>query len=227
MGMPFTSLIEHGYPVFGIDEPAAGVLRKLVDAGLGSAPVVDDGQYVGIASVSALLRGRKAFPAPTRTLRTSNLAHIPAFGAEARVLESLGAAMAVDTEIIPIVDQEGMLEGVVPKLSILKAVATQFHVDDGGATIEIEAPPSGAKISEIVAAIEKNDAFVLAFSSKPFGSAGDARLLFFRVLTNDFFRLVRNLENYGYLVRDHSPFPDGGLDEMRERALEFIRYMDM
>ena len=227
MGVAFTSLIEHGYPVFDVDDPTAGVLRRLLDARLGSAPVVEKGRYIGLVSVSELLRGRKGFPAPTVKLRSASLVHVPAFGTHAQVFESLAAVMAVDSDIIPVVDQEGLLEGVVPKRDVLKVLATQFHVDDGGVTIEIEVPPSGARISEIVTAIEKNDAFVLAFSSKPFGSAGDTRLLFFRVLTHDFFRLVRNLENYGYLVRDHSPFPDGGYDEMRERAQEFIRYMDM
>jgi acetoin utilization protein AcuB len=35
------------------------------------------------------------------------------------------------------------------------------------------------------------------------------------------------MENYGYLIRYHSSFSAADSDELREKALEFIRYMDM
>ena len=52
-------------------------------------------------------------------------------------------------------------------------------------------------------------------------------LLPFRVQTHDQFRLVKNVEQYGYAIRYASPLSASEYDELREKALEFIRYMDM
>ncbi|NTU93163.1 MAG: CBS domain-containing protein [Chlorobiaceae bacterium] len=227
MGVIFTSMIEADYPVFGLDDLAGEAARRLADCGLASAPVLDGPLYVGMVTLSGLLAGRKGFPQAKSTLRSVRLEPVPGFAQDAQLFESLRAVATVGSEVIPLLDSDMRYVGVVTRRAILGVLAERFHVEEGVSTLEIEVPPPGAKLSEMIAAIEKNDASVVSYSSKPSGMAGGGVVLFFRVMTHDFFRLVRNLENYGYLVDYHSPFPDVSYDEMREKALEFIRYMDM
>jgi CBS domain-containing protein len=227
MAMTFASLIDAAYPAFGLNDPAGQVAHRLADSGLASAPVIDGRRYVGMVTLSGLLSGRRGWPPAKMTLRETALDAVPAFGEEARLFESLGAVIAVGVELIPVVDHDGGYAGVVSRSVILDHMAAYFHPEGGCSSIEIEVPPPGARFSEIIAAIEKNDASIVSFSVGPSGKASESQIVFFRVLTHDFFRLVRNLERYGYLVSYHSPFPDSGFDEMREKALEFIRYMDM
>jgi len=56
---------------------------------------------------------------------------------------------------------------------------------------------------------------------------GEGMVIAFRLQTHDLFRLVKNLEKYGYSIRYTSTFFREKDDEMREKALEFIHFMDM
>jgi len=58
-------------------------------------------------------------------------------------------------------------------------------------------------------------------------SEAESMVITFRVQTHDLFRLVKNMEKYGYLIRYASPFFKERDDELREKALEFIHFMDM
>jgi acetoin utilization protein AcuB len=224
MGTTFASLIDAGYPVFGIDDLAADALKKLVEKGLSSAPVVEDGRYVTMAMLPALVAGKKG----KTSLGSMRLDSVPAFGQDEQLFEKLQAVGVISGGALPVVDEDGLYAGVVLKRDIFKVIADLFHSGEGSSSIEIEVPPPGAKLSEVIATIEKNDASIVSLGSRPaVGASGVGQILFFRVVSHDFYRLVRNLENYGYIIRYHSPIPNGGYDELREKALEFIRYMDM
>ena len=224
MGTTFASLINAGYPVFGIDDLAADALKKLLERGLSSAPVVEDGRYVTMAMLPALVAGKKG----KVSLGAMHLDSVPAFGQDEQLIEKLQLLDVVDGSVLPVVDEDGRYAGVVLKRDVLKVISDLYHSGEGSSSIEIEVPPPGAKLSEVIATIEKNDASIVSLGSRPaVGASGEGQMLYFRVVTHDFYRLVRNLENYGYIIRYHSPFPNGGYDELREKALEFIRYMDM
>jgi acetoin utilization protein AcuB len=225
--MTFASLIEDDYPVFALDDTAGEAARRLVEGRHGSAPVLDGDRYVGMATLSGLLGGKRGWPSAKTLLSSVLLDPVPVFGPEAQLIEGLKAFVAIGSEVVPLADEDGTFAGIVTMRAVMAALAGLFHAEDGSSSIEIEVPPPGARLSEMIAALEKNDASIVSFSSKPSGTTGEGQLLMFRVMTHDFFRLVRNLEKYGYLVSYHSPFPDAGYDEMREKALEFIRYMDM
>lgn len=220
-------VIEPGYPVFGLDDPAAEAAHRLADAGLQAAPVLDGKRYAGMATLSGILAGRKGFPSKQATLRSITLEPVPGFAGDTGIVESLGVLAEVDSEVIAVLDEKMEYLGAVTRRALFRTIAEWLHPEPEASTIELQVPPPGARLSEIVAAIEKNDAVVLNCSSKPFGTTGEAQLLTVRVLSHDFYRLVRNLERYGYLVTYHTPYPGSGYDDMREKALEFIRYMDM
>lgn len=227
MALTFTSLAEPGYPAFGLDDPAGEVARALAERGLTAAPVLDGASYVGMVTLSGLLSGRKGWPPAKMTLRSVGIETVPGVAIDAELIENLKALMATGSDVIALLDDEMQYAGAVRLRSVFEALATAFHGEEGVASLEIQVPPPGVRLSEMIAAIEKNDASVLSFSMHQSAKASTAQILFFRVVTRDFFRLVRNLEKYGYLVSYHSPFPDNGYDEMREKALEFIRYIDM
>ncbi|NTU68231.1 MAG: CBS domain-containing protein [Chlorobiaceae bacterium] len=227
MPTTFASMIEADYPAFSLDDAAADAAKLLAEAGISAAPVLDGKRYVGMATLPGLLAGRKAFPARQTTLRSVTLDPVPGFSGDAVIIESLEAVSTVDAEVIAVLDEEREYAGAVTKRAIFMMMASLLHAESEASTIEMEVPPPGVRLSEIIAAIEKNDAFVLHCSSKPYGTMGEGQLLTFRVVSHDFFRLVRNLEKYGYLITYNTEYPDSGYDDMREKALEFIRYMDM
>ena len=227
MAVTFSHLVEADYPVFTLGDSTAEVARKLADSGCACAPVLDGDHYLGMAFLSGLLKGRKGWPTVKEKLGKELLERVRAYRPDEQLFDNLLPVAAARSGIVPLADAEGRYAGVVSTRKILGFLAERIHSGEGGSTIEIEVPPTGAKLSEIIETIEKNDASILSFTSWPTGEAGQGRIIFFRLATHDFFRLVRNLENYGYLIRYHSTFPAAGYDELREKALEFIHYMDM
>ena len=94
-------------------------------------------------------------------------------------------------------------------------------------TLELDIPAFELKLSEVVATLEKNDATVLSFGMYRATSKDDSMVLTFRIQTHDLYRLVKNMEKYGYMIRYSSPFFKERDDELRDKALEFIHFMDM
>ena len=113
------------------------------------------------------------------------------------------------------------------KARVLEEVAGVFHLNDDGLTLELDVPTFGLKLSEVVAALEKNDAMVLSFGMYHPEPESERMLLTFRVQSHDQFRLIKNMEKYGYSIRYTSSLSKAGEDELREKALEFLRFMDM
>ena len=227
MAVTFSHLVEADFPVITLGGPAAEAARRLAASGCVCAPVLDGERFAGMLFLSGLLGGRKGWPTAKEKIGAELLEAVRAYRPDEQLFDNLVSVAAAKCGVVPLVDAEGRYAGVVSSKRILGFLAERIHSGEGGSTIEIEVPPTGAKLSEIIETIEKNDASILSFTSWPTGVAGGGQIIFFRVATHDFFRLVRNLENYGYIIRYHSIFPDAGYDELREKALEFIHYMDM
>ncbi|RXK85168.1 CBS domain-containing protein [Chlorobaculum sp. 24CR] len=227
MAVTFSYLVEATYPVFSLGGSTADAARRLAASGCACAPVLDGERYLGMVSLARLFEGRKGWPTAREKLGVELLETVRSYRPDAQLFDNLISVAASMCGVVPLADEQGRYEGVVSSKRILGFLAERIHSGEGGSTMEIEVPPTGAKLSEIIETIEKNDASILSFTSWPTGAAGEGRIIFFRVATHDFFRLVKNMENYGYLIRYHSAFPDAGYDELREKALEFIHYMDM
>ncbi|AAM72284.1 MAG TPA: CBS domain-containing protein [Chlorobaculum sp.] len=224
MSVTFSYLAETDYPVFTLGGSTADAARRLAASGCACAPVLDGERYLGMVHLSRLLEGRKGWPTVKEKLGEELLETVRSYRPGEQLFDNLISVAAAKCSVVPLADEDGRYEGVVSRKRILGFLAERIHSGEGGLTMEIEVPPTGAKLSEIIETIEKNDASILSFTS---WTTGEGRIIFFRVATHDFFRLVRNMENYGYLIRYHSAFPNAGYDELREKALEFIHYMDM
>jgi acetoin utilization protein AcuB len=227
MSVTFSHLAETDYPVFILGGSTADAARRLAASGCACAPVLDGERYLGMVHLSRLLEGRKGWPPAKEKLSAKMLDAAKSYQPDDQLFDNLISVASAKCGVVPLADDDGRYEGVVSSKRILGFLAERIHSGEGGSTMEIEVPPTGAKLSEIIDTIEKNDASILSFTSWPTGASGEGSIIFFRVATHDFFRLVRNMENYGYIIRYHSSFPDAGYDELREKALEFIHYMDM
>ncbi len=222
--------IDEEYPVFQASDKVADVLMHLREQQMQEAPVVKDGKLHALVSVDDLLKaspGDGEVDAGLR-LESMSLGEPETVRGDQHILdvfEHLSDSHVND--ILPVIGEEGEYEGIVEKNSILQGIALLFHFSEKGATIEIEAPALGVKISEIISVIEKNGAMVLSFGITEPDPGAQTMAMTFRIQSTDIYRLVTNLEKYGYLIRYAKPSSGEGVDQLREKALEFMRYIDM
>ncbi len=222
--------IDAEYPAFQSSDKVRDVLTKLEELGLQSAPVLKQGKLYGFVCPDGLLRAAcMDGDMELEQLHKQGMLKGPrSVGKSEHILDVFGRLEEHPLcNLLPVAEDKGAYAGVVEKRVLLREIASLFHFSEKGATIEIEVPALGTKISEIVGVIEKNDAMVLSFGVTEPDPGAQTMTLTFRVQSPDLFRLVKNLEKYGYVIPFVQPSAEGAVDELREKALEFMRYIDM
>ncbi len=227
--------IETDYPVFDASETVSDVVLQLKESGLQEAPVVKNGKLLALVSVEELLEPDICLPeAKEETdahLRLENIqCNEPLSAREEEHLLDIFDRLNDDRSatLLPVVDGEGMYRGVLVKSRLFLEIAELFHFSEKGSTLEIEVPALGVKLSDVIDVLEKNDAMVLSFGVVEPEPGAQTMVLALRIQCKDMYRLVKNLEKYGYLVScSMAGGNEGGVDELREKALEFMRYIDM
>jgi CBS domain-containing protein len=213
-------------PVFADDASAREVRVLMQEKRCSCAPVLHEEQIISMVTITDLLLLHSKNK-PGVTLRELNLEKAAIIGLHEHLFDIFSRIRDFSFPLIPVSDMEGRYAGVIEKVLLLERLAAIFHLGEEAVTLELDVPSSDLKVSEVIAALEKNDATVLSFGMYPAAPEGEGTVITFRLQTHDLFRLVKNLEKYGYVIRYTSPFFKEKDDDLREKALEFIHFMDM
>ena len=219
-------LVAH-YPFFTDDAAVADVIASMQEGGLACVPVVHDGKFLAMLTLLDLLPILQSRKKGTQFLRDLKLEPSGSIRRNEHLFDVFARIGSFRGSLIAVSDEDGIYLGVIQKVTLLEKITTVFHLSDVGMTLELDIPPFELKLSEVIATLEKNDATVLSFGMYRATAEGDGMVVSFRVQTHDLFRLVKNLEKYGYSIRYTSAFFTERDDELREKALEFIHFMDM
>ncbi|ABB23880.1 CBS domain-containing protein [Pelodictyon luteolum] len=220
--------LERHYPAFEDTTQADVVLGVLRREGLEAVPVLRDRKFVALVSYADFYRIlEKKGTLEGLTMRKLGLKKAPAVASGDDLFVFFSRLGSISGPVIPVVDEGGVFEGVIRKDRLLGRVAEIFHLGAEGMTLELEVPAFGMKISEVVDAIEKNDATVQSFGSYIPSPEGEGMVIILRLIAQDPFRLVKNLEKYGYVIRYAAPLSAVTDEDLKEKALEFIRFMDL
>jgi len=221
------SVLDTTAPFFTDDAVASEVYSVMRQGHLESAPVLHEGKLYSIVTIADLLPVAVSEKTALTALRDLPLQQYGSIGLHEHLFDLFPGVSLFPGMWVPVVDNGGRYAGTVEKRVVLEKMAEVFHLGEESLTLELDVPSSGLKLSEVIASIEKNDATVLSsglYHSEP---EGEGMIVIFRILTHDWFRLVQNMAKYGYSIRYSTPLSDEGVDEIREKALEFIRLMDM
>ncbi|MBF0586219.1 CBS domain-containing protein [Prosthecochloris sp. N3] len=220
--------IDHSRPVLRPEEPVVRALEILEEAGRTAAPVVGGQHLLAVVRTGdlrqVLMDAGDGETVPVGEVDSPAVAFLRE---DAHLLDAVREMVGSGMDFMPVLSLDDRYVGTAELRSLLKDVCRLYHLEPDEATVELEVPAIGIRVSEIVHALEKNDATVLSFGVQTPEPDAEGMLITFRVSTTDLYRLVKNLENYGYLVVYHTPFSAEGGDELRDKALEFMRYIDM
>jgi len=225
--MLLTDYVEHHldttFPVFTDDDFVAEALALMELERLDCLPVLHKGDIRAMVTLHDL---RPAHHSRKR-LKELTLDYAESIGLHEHLFDIIARIGSFPCVVIPVSEVDGHYAGVVGKAVLLEQLNDIFHLGEDGVTLELDVPTHELKLSEVIATLEKNDATVLSCGMYQTESEGEGMVLTFRLQTHDLFRLVTNLEKYGYLIRYTSPFFREKDDTMREKALEVMRFMDI
>ncbi|MEI6651081.1 MAG: CBS domain-containing protein [Chlorobiaceae bacterium] len=214
--------LDTSFPFFLGDDLVADVLSLMQKKGVECAPLLHEGKVAAMVTILDLLPAQQS----RKRLMELKLEHACSVGLHEHLFEIVVRMDSFPYQLIPVSGEGGDYVGVIQKAALFEHIATVFHLREECMTLELDVPSYDLKLSEIIATLEKNDATVLSCGIYPAALDGEGLVLTFRLQIHDFYRLVSNLKKYGYMIRYTSPFSEKD-DEMREKALEFIRFMDM
>ncbi len=214
--------LDTSVPFFSDNDLVANVLSLMQEKGVECAPILHKGKVSAMVTILDLLPAQQS----RKQLMDLELERAYSIGLHEHLFDIVVRIDSFPYQSIPVSGEGGEYVGVIQKTALFEHIAAVFHLQEECKTLELAVPSYDLKLSEIIATLEKNDATVLSCGIYPVAPDGEGLVLAFRLQVHDFYRLVSNLKNYGYVIRYSSPFSEKD-DEMREKALEFIRFMDM
>jgi len=218
-----TPYLDTTAPVFAESDLVADVVARLQKSGRTCAPLLHEGKVRAMVTLADALA---ALPS-AKHLQDINVQPISCCGLHEHLFEIVGRMDSSSCTFLPVADEDGHYAGVVEKAVLLEQLATMYHLREGAVTLELDVPSRYLKLSEVIATIEKNDTTVLSCALYPATPDSVGMIATFQLQTHDFFRLVTNLKKYGYVIRYTSPLFREEENEMREKALEVMRFMEM
>jgi len=221
------SCLNTTYPVFTGDALVLDVLTFMQEGGLECVPLLHEEKINALVTILQLLQAGHTKNKHKLSLKDLNLQAAESIGRHEHLFDVFSRIRVFPGNLIPVSDKDGRYAGMVEKVRLLAKIADVYHLSEEGMTLELDIPAFELKLSEVIAILEKNDVTVLSFGMYRATSEAESMVITFRVQTHDLFRLVKNMEKYGYLIRYASPFFKERDDELREKALEFIHFMDM
>ncbi|MEI7694378.1 MAG: CBS domain-containing protein [Chlorobium sp.] len=210
-------------PVFSNDDLVDEVLALMKEEGFDCAPVLQEGNLVAMVTLLDLLPEQHS----KKRLKELKLERAESVGLHDHLFDIIARIDEYPYILLPVSEVDGHYLGVLEKGALLEQISDVFHLCGDGVTVELDVPSSELKLSEVIATMEKNEATVLSCGIYPAAPEGSGMVVGLRLQTHDLFRLVTNLEKYGYLLRYTSPFFGEKEDVMREKALEVMRFMEM
>jgi len=214
--------LDTSFPFFSDNDLVVDVLPLMQEKGVECAPLLHEGKVSAMVTILDLLPAQQS----RKQLMDLKLEQAYSIGLHEHLFDIVVRIDSFPYQFIPVSREGGDYVGVLQKEALFEHIATVFHLHEECKTLELAVPSYDLKLSEIIATLEKNDATVLSCGIYPAAPDGEGLVLTFRLQVHDFYRLQSNLKKYGYMILHSSPFSEKD-DEMREKALEFIRFMDM
>lgn len=157
-----TDLINGNIPRLQLQDSIAKALQLVNDFRVTHLPVVSDDKYLGLLSEEDLLDAEDE----KLTIEILQEHFIPASVKDnMHFLNAVNASIQFDTSIVPVINEEGELAGVIPTTDLLKILGNFAGANEIGGIIVLEMERSQFAISEISRIVESNDCTILHLNS--------------------------------------------------------------
>jgi CBS domain-containing protein len=155
-------LISNNIPRLKLQDSVGKAVQLVTDFRVTHLPVVSDDKYLGLLSEEDLLDAESE----THTIESLQEHFIQASVKDnVHFLNALTVSTQCDSNIIPVVNEDGDLAGVIATVELLKALGNFAGANEIGGIIVLEMERNQFAISEISRIVESNDCTILHLNS--------------------------------------------------------------
>jgi predicted transcriptional regulator len=142
------------------------------------------------------------------------------------IFEAARLFLQYERQILPVIDEEWTLLGVITRDVILEHLAQLLNVAESGSAITVTLDRIDFSISEIVNIIETEGAKILGMTVEKPSESQQTFTISFVLDIQDVSRVAAALRRYDYIVATDSE-NEVLRDDLENRADELIKYIDM
>lgn len=215
------ALITHQTPPLRPADSAEYALGLMMEMRVRHLPVVDAvDRLVGIISEEDLMSSAGPEEQVASCLRGTPV-HV---AASDHVFEVTRIIMNHGLTIVPVVDADGMYEGLIRRHDLFERFAAMLGTQSSGAILALEEDRRDAALSQIVYLVEQNDVRVLSLATEEMPD--DHIGITLKLNVRDATRVRHLLEHNGYhVVAAFGEEEDA--DGLMDRVQEFMRYLEV
>jgi CBS domain-containing protein len=216
-------LINHMIPPLKETDSAAHAIVWMEEFRCKQLPVVSKGKFMGLISEEQILDINDA----SRPIADLKLFCNKCFVQDTQhFYDVIKMASDNDVEIVGVVNQDGLFEGVITIQDTITAFAQTTAVQAPGGIIVISLPAIDYSLAEISRLVESNNARILSSSVKEDDFNNQKLKVTLKINQSDLSAVVATLERFEYKVIARFQEKESGEND-QERIDILLRYLDI
>lgn len=216
-----SQMINTGFPAVNLFDRASLALSLMDEYDVLHLPVLSEEKFAGIISKDDLLdMDEKAFLASAETAPQK----ISVKGEE-HFLAALKLIAENDLSLLPVVNEQSELMGVIPAKEMLRTLSGFVGNEDKGGIIVLESDKRNFSFGEISRLVETNDAYITQLNTHTEGDTGQL-VITLKVNRIEISDIVATFQRYEYNVRFYFGQEEYA-NELKENYNHLISYLNM
>ncbi len=189
-------LVNSNIPQLQLQDSIVKAIQLVNDFTVTHLPVVAEDKFLGLISEEDLLDAKDS----KLTIESLQEHFIPAMVKEnMHFLNAVNASIQFDTNVVPVVNDEKELVGVISSVDLMKTLGNFAGANEIGGIIVLEMERSQFAISEISRIVESNDATILHLNSNA-DPVGGLLTVTLHLNKREIAAIVATFERYEYDV---------------------------
>jgi acetoin utilization protein AcuB len=219
--MLVNQLLNTGFPSLDIADKASFALQLMDDYDVLHLPVLSQDKFVGIVAKDDLLDAEEA----DAHLSYPNILQKYSVKSEEHFLSALKLIAQFDLSLLPVINDQTELVGVVLSKELVKAVSLFLGMDEKGAVIVLETDKRNYSFGELSRLVETNDAYITQLNTYTETSSGLV-VITIKINKIEVSDIVATFQRYDYVVR-YFFGEEEYANELKENYHHLISYLNM
>ena len=215
-------LINHAIPQLQLQDSISRALQLIQEYRLTHLPVVSGNKYLGMIGEDDLFDAGQENS--SIGILQDNFITM-AVREEEHFLTSLNCCNLFETNIVPVINQQNELMGIITATDLLKALGSYSGSNEIGGIIVLELDRYRFSISEISRIVESNDATILHLNTT-FNSENSLLTVTLQLNKKEIATIVSSFERYEYTIVNY--FGDEKFEnEIHSNYRHLMSYLDI
>ncbi len=215
-----SQFIQTNYPSVNLFDKISLCLQLMDDYDVQHLPVLSEEKYIGLISKD------DAFDADGNNLITTLEFQLikASVKAEQHFLQALKLSSEMQLSIVPVINDQQELMGVISAVDLMKAVSKFVGIDEPGALIVVEIDKRNFSFGEISRLVETNDAYITQLNTFTEPETGLV-MVTIKINKQEVSDIVATFQRYDYHIRYYFG-EEQYANEMKENYQNLLSYLN-